>query len=390
MFLEILLAILLGVLAGCFTGLVPGVHVNLVATFVIAAGVSGNALPFIVSLAITHSIINVIPGILLGAPESSTALGVLPGHRYLLNGHGLMAIKLTVVGSYFGLLIALALIPVWWNILKLYQYFTPFIGYAIILVSAYLILRDNKRVWAFSVYMLSGVLGYLLLNKALVQEPLFPLLSGLFGTATLLYSMNENQTIPPQQDSTEIQLKKGPTLQALLAGNVAGFFTSMLPGLGNAQAAILAMTFTRKIGDHGFLILIGAIDTINFSLSLLTWLALDRARNGAIVAITTLAEPEIALVRTLLFTAVITASIAVPLCLLLSRKALRILSILPYRNTCIAVLALITILVLFLTGWRGLIVLITATGIGLIPAIKKCGRAHAMGCLLLPVALYFL
>ncbi|MFT4249749.1 MAG: tripartite tricarboxylate transporter permease [Candidatus Woesearchaeota archaeon] len=390
MALELLLAILLGVLAGCFTGLIPGVHVNLLAAMLIAIGVGAQATPFVVSLAVTHSILNVIPAILLGAPEPSNALGVLPGHRYLLQGNGLMAIKLTVVGSYFGLLIALVLIPVWWQALKLYNYITPLIGYALLIISAYMILRDSKRGWALLTYALSALIGLVLLNRVVVEEPLFPLFSGLFGVATLLYSLQQKTVIPKQKDSKKIQLKKGPTIQALFAGNTAGFLVSMLPGLGSAQAAILGMHMTRKLGDHGFLVLIGAIDTINFTLSLLTWLALERARNGAVVAMSKLAEPNTQLIATLLVAALIAASIAVPICMYLSRKTLLVLSKVNYATICWGVIVLITVLVLLITGWRGIIILVVATAIGLIPATKKCARSHAMGCLLFPVALYFL
>ena len=45
---------------------------------------------------------------------------------------------------------------------------------------------------------------------------------------------------------------------------------------------------------------------------------------------------------------------------------------------------------LFLNGWIGMIVLITSTCIGLIAPLKGIGRNHAMGCLILPVMMYFL
>lgn len=387
--LETLLATLLGVVAGIITGLTPGIHVNLLATIALAAGVGAQGAPFLVALATTHSFLSTIPAILLGAPESATALGVLPGHRYVLKGLGYMAIKLTLIGSYFGLLIALALIPLWWQIIALYKYISPFIGYLLLAVSAYMILRDNKPAWSATVYLMSGALGWILLNNTILQEPLFPLLTGLFGTSTLLYSLTQTSSLPEQRIETHIQLRTKDAVRALLAGNISGFISSMLPGLGSAQAAILGMNISGKIGDHGFLILIGAISTVNFSLSLLTWLALDKARNGAVVAITTLLEPSTSVVALLGFTALLAASIAVPLCLLLARIFSRAITKIPYRALTITITLSLIILVATLTGIRGLYVLLVATAIGLIPAIVRCSRAHAMGCLMLPVAFYF-
>jgi len=56
---------------------------------------------FIIAMAITHTFLDVLPAIFLGAPDSDTALGVLPGHKLLLEGKGLIAVKLTVAGGLF-------------------------------------------------------------------------------------------------------------------------------------------------------------------------------------------------------------------------------------------------------------------------------------------------
>ena len=387
--LELLLPTLLGVSAGVITGLIPGVHVNLLATLALAAGVGAGGAPFLVALSITHSFLSTIPAILLGAPESATALGVLPGHRYVLKGLGYMAIKLTLIGSYLGLLVAILLLPVWWQAIRLYPYLVDVMGYLLLAVSAYMILRDNKRFWALVVYLLSGALGWILLNQAITTDPLFPLLTGLFGVSTLIYSLTQTSSLPPQKIQSDIQLRTSDATKAVLAGNASGFLTSMLPGLGAAQAAVLGMNLTGRIGDHGFLVMIGTISTVNFSLSLLTWLALDKARNGAVVAITQLLQPSFGVVVTLGLVALVAASLAVPLCLLLARSSVQLLTTIPYHQLSLAVITLLVLLVATITGVRGLLVLVVATAVGLIPAIARCGRAHAMGCLMLPVAFYF-
>lgn len=387
--LEVLAATLIGIGAGVITGLIPGIHVNLLAAILLAAGVGAGGAPFLVAISTTHSFLSTIPAILLGAPESATALGVLPGHRYVLQGNGYMAIKLTLVGSYLGLLISLALIPVWWVIIGLYEYLVSVMGYVLLGVSAYMILRDNKKSWALLVYLLSGALGWILLNNPVVEEPLFPLFSGLFGTSTLLYSLTQTSSLPPQKIIPDIQLRREDATKALLAGNASGFLTSMLPGLGAAQAAVLGMNMSGKIGDHGFLVMLGTISTVNFSLSLLTWLALDKARNGAVVAITHLLTPSTQAVITLTLVALLAASITVPLCLWLSRQTIKLVTNIPYNVLSLSVVTLITLLVAAITGFRGLYVLLVATAVGLIPAVVRCSRAHAMGCLMLPVAFYF-
>ena len=61
-----------------------------------------------------------------------------------------------------------------------------------------------------------------------------------------------------------------------------------------------------------------------------------------------------------------------------------------YRYLCISIILLIFVLVTLISGFLGLIVLITATFTGIIPQVKVIGRNHMMGCLLLPVMLYFM
>ena len=77
------------------------------------------------------------------------------------------------------------------------------------------------------------------------------------------------------------KLKKSKTIKALLSGQFSGFLTSVFPGLGSAQAAIISMQITPDLGDHGFMILVGAINTANFTMSLATLYVLNKARNGS-------------------------------------------------------------------------------------------------------------
>ena len=90
MFIEILLAVLLGLLAGTVTGLIPGIHVNLVS--LLALTFSPYLMQYttpvsmavcIISMSVTHSFLDFIPCLFLGAPDSDTALSILPGHKLL-------------------------------------------------------------------------------------------------------------------------------------------------------------------------------------------------------------------------------------------------------------------------------------------------------------------
>src|SRR3990167_3829298 len=118
MFLEFLFVILAGVFAGIITGLVPGIHINLVAVMMLSSSAfllnyfSPLSLAlFIVAMSVTHTFLDAIPSIFLGAPDSGLELSVLPGHKLLLDGRGYEAVFLTVVGSFFAVIVCLIMTP---------------------------------------------------------------------------------------------------------------------------------------------------------------------------------------------------------------------------------------------------------------------------------------
>jgi len=397
MFWEILLAIIIGVQTGVITGLTPGIHINLVSATLLSlsAYLLQIASPlslavFIVSMSVTHTFLDAIPSVFLGAPDAATALGVLPGHRYLLKGQGLMAVKLTIIGSFGAVMLSILLFPI---LLPIVQYGYPFIqsyiGYLLLAVAVFMILRDRYKVWATTIFLLSGTLGLIVLNSN-IKDPLFPMLSGMFGISTLLISLNDSQEIPQQKEEQRLKLKKSITVKALLSGQFSGFLTAVLPGLGAATAAVISMQITRKLGDNGFMVLMGSIGTVNFILSMATLYALEKARNGSIIAVQELMQINRAGLLVLLASVVISGSIGVLLAMKLGKLFSRLITKVNYRLLVISIICLIIILVAIMTGPIGILLLITSTAIGLLPAIIKTTRTHAMGCLLLPVMLYFL
>lgn len=120
---------LLGAGLGSLTGLAPGLHVNTLALLLVAsapavlpglgdllslAGTARDAAPLlmvalIVAAAVAHSILDFLPSIFLGAPEEDTALGTLPGHRMLLQGRGVEAVRCSAYGGLVGATAAVAL-----------------------------------------------------------------------------------------------------------------------------------------------------------------------------------------------------------------------------------------------------------------------------------------
>ena len=402
MFLEFLIAALLGITAGIFTGLIPGIHINLVSLLVVSLSVyllDIFSLPslgvFIISMAITHTFLDILPAIFLGAPDADTALGVLPGHRLLLQGKGYEAVKLTVIGSLSSLVLALFLFPLFIIIVpNIYEKIQVYIGWILLAVVIYMVIIEkgmDGKFWALMVFLSAGILGILTLTMPNLKQPLFPLLSGLFGLSMLIVSLMKQVEIPKQRITDTIKLSKLDNTRALAAGTFSGSFVSFFPGLGPAQAAILGSNIMGSLNTYAFLILIGSINTVNMVVSLVSLYTINKARNGAVLAIRELLI-TIDLNTLILFlgAALVAGGIATFLALYLARIFIKIIEKVNYSILALSVIILITLMVFYFSSWIGLLILAVATAIGIIPNIVNVKRSHSMGCLMLPVILFFI
>ncbi|RME53907.1 hypothetical protein D6783_00395 [Candidatus Woesearchaeota archaeon] len=398
MFLEIVLAVLLGLLAGTITGLVPGVHVNLVTALVmggssvLSSRLSSFALAsFLVSMGMVHTFLDAIPSVFLGAPEDAYALGVLPGHRYVLRGQGVMAVKLTVLGSLLSLVGVAVLSPVLFVVFPVLAGLVKgVVGWVLLGVVVFMLARERRRVWGVVVFGLSSLLGVVVFASG-VRDPLFPMLSGLFGVSTLVYSLFQRESFPDQAVRSDMVVRWGVVVQACVLAVVAGSLTALLPGVGAATAAVLALQLSRGLGDHGFMVLVGGISTVNFGASLITLATIGRARNGVVVGVQSLlGRVGFADVFVLGVVGVVAGGVGVVLALFLAKRFVVLLRRVPYSWLAGGVVGFLVVLSAVLGGFRGLLVLVTAAGTGLIPAVTRTARVHAMGCIMTPVMLSLL
>lgn len=398
MLLEISLAIVAGIAAGVFAGLLPGIHPNLIAvlvstssTFLLSYLQDMTLAIFITSMAVSNVFISVIPSIFLGAPDADTALSILPGHKMLLEGRGFEAIAVSTIGALAGIILAIAATPLIILLTKfLHDTTSSIIGYILIAACIWLIIKDNKsRLFALILFTLSGCLGLAVLNST-AKEPLFPLLSGLFGTSSLLLSL-KSKTIIPFQEITYPTFKKSKGITTIVLSTLAGCIACILPGLGTSQIAALSSSFTKNIKGKYLLLMLGALNSVNIVVSFMALYAIDRSRNGAVLAISRIID-KIGVKELILFLAstLIVAGISTILTLKISKVFSKIIEKINYEKLCISTLLFITILVFIISSWFGMLILLVATALGILPQIKGTNRNHLMGCLLVPIILFFM
>ena len=395
----ILVAIILGLIAGTITGLVPGIHINLIALILFSSSAFFLQFTtplilvvFIISMAITHTFLDFIPSIFLGAPDEDTALSILPGHAFLLKGKAYGAVRLTIIGSFFGLLVVLALAPLFIVTLPhFYPYLIKTIAFLLIIIIIFLILREEKpkRILALFIFLLSGILGYASLNFALIKQPLFPLFTGLFGASLLSISIIKNVEIPKQKIKA-IKIKKKEIIQALGLSIFSSSLVSFLPGVGSSQAAVISSAF-KKIDEKTFLVLLGAINTIVMVLSFIVLYSVSKPRTGIAVFVGRLLplfnEQQLWL---FLAVALVAGSMAVFISFMFAKIFSKNIMKINYKKLCIIVLIFLTILVPILSGLFGLIVFVTSMALGIFASMLGVRKMYLMGCLIFPVIIWYL
>lgn len=394
--LELFLAFIIGVLLGITAGLLPGLHPNNIIPIILGLSFLFGPLPtaiILLSSGVINSFVSFIPSILLGAPEDSNVLGILPGHKLLLQGRGYEAIKLCITGCFGGILFSTLTLPLFTLLVPiLYNSIRPNVQWILIFVVLYMILSEKgkNKFYSFFVFLISGILGLLVLNN-LSDEMLFPLLTGMFGLPMLLLSIFEKSKLPEEFSLEEEKLERKNILSCIGIGSLAGIVAGILPGVGATQSTILTQqVFQKKRDERSFLISIGAITSSDIVYSILALWLIKNPRSGIAVGISKLLEVGFNEAIIFIVFILISASIATIISLTLTKIALKFLRKINYKSLCISTSIFLFILTIIFSGLTGILVLITSLSIGLIPNKIGIRRTHMMGCLLVPTILFFI
>ena len=239
------------------------------------------------------------------------------------------------------------------------------------------------------VFLLSGFLGISVLNLCL-NEPLLPLLTGLFGASTLILSIKTQTKVPEQEIKKPSEDISKPLAGAFLGSLIASPFSSFLPGLGSGQAAIIGNLFS-KTDRRGFLVLLGATNTLVMGFSFITFYTISRTRTGAAVAIQEIfgnisCQILILIIFTILISGILTFHITISLAKFFSKK----IPHLNYSKLSLTTLLILVLVIFSVSGFSGLIILTVATLTGIYCISLKVRRTNMMGVLLLPTILFYL
>ena len=262
--------------------------------------------------------------------------------------------------------------------------------YFLILISIALILLEREKSTALFVFLLTGFLGIILLrfNFPNIEQPLLPLLTGLFGSSMLIKSIKNKFQIPKQI----ITKPKVNLTRPLLGSLIASPFCSFLPGLGSGQAAIIGNTLIRqKENQEGFLVLYRATNTLVMGFSFISLYIISKTRTGAALAIKEIigipnTNTLILILLIVLFSGIISFFLTKYLAKFVSQKITNV----NYTKISLTTLTILVIVVFAISNLAGLLVFAVATLTGYYCISLKVRRTNMMGVLLLPTILFYL
>jgi len=408
---DLILACFLGILCGTITGIIPGIHVNTVGAFTFAATpllfnfFSSEFLAvFLLSMSIAHALLEFIPSMLMGVPDESTALSILPGHKMILEGQGKKAIRLTAIGGLGGIIFTVLSLPL--SIILLlptYELLKPYIGLLLLIASIYLLISLNKNLeaiaWSIIIFILSGILGWVMLNAPISSNiSLLCTFSGLFGVSTLIYSLDKNSILPKQETVNEIRIDFR-ILRGVFGGGIAGVLIGFLPGFGPAQGGILAQEISGGNDEklENFLTSLSALNTSDCLFSLMTIYLMGNARSGIAVYISKILE-SLGLSHIIFFSfaSILAAAISFILCIKLGDFLVERLQYMDYNRLSKLVICFISLFVIIFSLLENapvhfiLLAYVTSIALGLIPHYVGVSKSHLMGVLIVPALAIYL
>ncbi len=417
------LSVASGIVVGAIAGLLPGVHVNNTSAILLGMTPSLEAAGFpalyvavmIIASTVSQSFLDIVPSIFLGAPDEATVMAVLPGHRMLLEGRGVEAVRLSAMGSGLSIAVSLLLIaPLSCFFVAFYGSIQACMAYILIAISALVILsnrgdgpfaraagRAKAIALAAMIFCACGALGMaasraepLLTPLLPVAAPsmLLPLLSGLFGAPTLLLSLRSSPAIPPQHKSMP-SLPARDILEGALAGTAAGALVSWFPAVSTGVATTITGIFSKNIEGDGrkYLVSVSGVNTANAVFSLVALYAIGRPRSGAVVAAQqAMGSIDFRAFALLVLAMCMAGAAAYPLAILAGGSAAGVFSKIDYRLLNASVLLFLGAMCLALTGFLGLAVFMLSSMVGMAPHLVNVRKTCLMGVLLVPCIAYFL
>jgi len=279
-----------------------------------------------------------------------------------------------------------------------------------------------RMTWAIALFLASGALGLVLLDCPGLANMNFipvgrlgypvwgwefmPLFTGFFGFPTLLMSLSSNPTIPQQFISMKETIDRKEKAKGMAFGTLTGSFLGWFPAITSSEAALLASQASADLkkdddeeaggkATERFMVTISAINASNAVANFVALFVILRTRSGAAKAAQDILGTGLtpwtdiwavpSQLGLILVAVLISSVLAYFITLRIGKVFAENFHRVPYRKLVTFIIVLLVFLVILMSGPVGLIILLVATLLGLIPPTVGVRRVHLIGCLIVPV-----
>src|SRR3989344_6333728 len=264
---TIIIALLTGIFLGILTGITPGIHINLVASVLVAYSFyivkildPITIAIIIVAMTVTHTVFDIIPSTLLGIPNTENLSMLLPTHKLTLEGKSKVAIWYGLIGTTCGLITTTIFIPLLIKFIPFaYDYIKNYISFILISISLYIMIKSKNKILSLLFFILTGIVGILSFNIKTLDQPLLPLLSGIFGLSALILSIKNKTKLEEQKENLELSICKKDLTRISISTTLSSLLTNFLPGLTSSHTALLSNKIIKIRNQEEYIIISSAV-----------------------------------------------------------------------------------------------------------------------------------
>lgn len=393
----------------------------------------------IVGALVGHLFAEAVTSTYIGIPDGDM-VSVLPAHRLARAGLGSLSVRSSADGCLVGILIgAVLLVPaclLMGEPIGLYGLLASGMGFIVLAFSALLVSADcrplrrarldplkaaRSLMLSCTIFLAAGVIGFVVFETNYYASPLpdfpwhrgspvrpssllLPLFAGLFGIPGLMLSLrSDSREVMSPRPGEEVM--PGPCAKDMLACVLGGAMVGWLPGMTSGSSATVCSSFrgfsldsATVAGASRFVWFYSAVSSAGAVFALGAYFVLGRTRSGSMDAVSRFlctpgeatrflayAEPLLSLV----LAALVAGLIAHRLLGLLGPKLASVQHAVRSKGVSLCSIAFVCMLVAALTGTRGLLLLATASTLGLLTPLVGARRILLMGSLLLPITVSF-
>ncbi len=381
---------LLGLIFGIISGLIPGLHINSIIYLIseLPLNLEINAITIIIS-SIIFSFLSILPSTILSIPNNDNFIAVLPAQKMYLKGKGFEAIMLYLKGAKYSLIYGLPVIILFLVLLPYLPNSLKIITPIILILSIIFLFFNTKNHFGYLIIIFAGLIGYLSMNYFTLQNPLLPLISGLFGFSSLIFILKEN-VLYIKQKITFPNISKYTKIKIGIIAPSLSIIVSLFPGLGNGFATYFGSKISN-LKDEEYIILNGGISTLVMVLSFFVVYVLNKSRTASAVFFKDFAQ------NTIIYNYYLIIGLIILSCLfgyfitkILAEKILLRTTKINTKKISYFLIVFLHILVLIFSGYIGILVFWISSLIGYLCIISKNPRILLLSCIIIPVLIYFI